>query len=118
MVNRAKVLMSLIAMAVMFCMLPGISYAANYHVVQPKETLWGISRLYGLTVDELFRLNNLQSDLIHPGQRLLVSKDEAEGENFDESHAATEEAAEEEKDLATQIIDFAKTFIGTPYKSA
>ncbi|MFY9440619.1 MAG: LysM peptidoglycan-binding domain-containing C40 family peptidase [Tepidanaerobacteraceae bacterium] len=118
MVNRAKVLISLIAMAVMFCMLPGISYAANYHVVQPKETLWGISRLYGLTVDELFRLNNLQSDLIHPGQRLLVSKDEAEGENFDESHAATEEAAEEEKDLATQIIDFAKTFIGTPYKSA
>lgn len=110
--------MSLIAMAILFCILPSISYAATYHVVEPKETLWGISRIYGLSVDEIFELNKLNSDLIFPGQRLIVSKDDATDENVEESSAADEEVVVEEDSLASQILDFAKTFIGTPYKSA
>ncbi|HHY41545.1 MAG TPA: peptidoglycan endopeptidase [Thermoanaerobacterales bacterium] len=87
-------------------------------MVQPKETLWRISQIYGLTVDELFQLNGLNSDLIFPGQRLIVSKDDATDENVEESSAADEEVVVEEDSLASQILDFAKTFIGTPYKSA
>lgn len=83
-----------------------------------KETLWRISQIYGLTVDELFQLNGLNSDLIFPGQRLIVSKDDATDENVEESSASDEEVVVEEDSLASQILDFAKTFIGTPYKSA
>lgn len=115
---KTKLLLSLIAVAVLFCILPSISYAANYHVVQPKDTLWGISRTYGITVEDLYQLNNLNSDLIFPGQRLIVSKEAGVEENTDDGNAAEEEAKVEDNDLVSQMLDFAKTFIGTPYKSA
>jgi LysM repeat protein len=38
------------------------------------ETLFGISKKYGITVDELRRLNNLKSNQsIGAGQKLIVS---------------------------------------------
>jgi uncharacterized protein (TIGR00159 family) len=47
--------------------------AVAYHVVQPGETLWGLSRHYGLTVNELRKLNDLsQGTPIRPGQKLKV----------------------------------------------
>lgn len=45
---------------------------AGYHVVKSGDTLWGIGRDYGVTVDELKNLNNLESNLIFPGQSLKV----------------------------------------------
>jgi len=47
---------------------PGDSY-----IVQAGDSLYSISRRYGLTVDELKRLNNLSSNTLSIGQRLLVS---------------------------------------------
>jgi LysM repeat protein len=47
---------------------------AVYHDVVAGETLYGISRRYGLTVDELRRLNKLEPEAtIYPAQRLLIS---------------------------------------------
>jgi LysM repeat protein len=48
----------------------------RYHEVKPGETLYRIARTYGLSVDELCRLNNISpNDVgdIQPGRRLLVS---------------------------------------------
>ncbi|RPD49762.1 LysM peptidoglycan-binding domain-containing protein [Hymenobacter sediminis] len=43
------------------------------HLVQPGDTLYNISRRYqGLTVEKLRELNNLQSDEVKPGQKLIV----------------------------------------------
>ncbi len=42
------------------------------HSVTKGETLYGISRQYGLTVDQLMRLNNLGSTNISVGQQLRV----------------------------------------------
>jgi LysM repeat protein len=45
----------------------------RYHTVRSGETLWGISRRYGLTVEELRNLNNLSPGVaIYPDQKLLV----------------------------------------------
>lgn len=44
----------------------------SVHVVQPGETLFAISRLYGMSVGELRALNDLASDRIRVGQRLVV----------------------------------------------
>lgn len=53
---------------------PVASSNAKYHVVQPGETLFRISRNYNLSVDELRRLNGLkESDVLKAGQRLKVS---------------------------------------------
>ena len=47
----------------------------KYHEVKPKETLFGIGRIYGVTVDELRRLNNMgPTDVVRYGQKLKISK--------------------------------------------
>jgi len=47
---------------------------ARYHRVKPKETLYSIARRYGISADEIYRLNNLkQTQNIKPGQKLLVA---------------------------------------------
>jgi LysM repeat protein len=57
-----------------------LSYGKDtYHVVQAGDTLYKISRLYGTSLDELCRLNNITpSQVIHPGERLLVAPATAE----------------------------------------
>ena len=43
------------------------------YIVQPGDSLWIISKRYGgLSVEELKRLNNLSSNSIKPGQRLVI----------------------------------------------
>jgi membrane-bound lytic murein transglycosylase D len=42
------------------------------HLVRPGETLWGIARSYGTSVDMLQTLNGMQGSTIRPGQTLKV----------------------------------------------
>jgi membrane-bound lytic murein transglycosylase D len=45
----------------------------RYYTVQPGDSLWLISKkLNGVTVDQIKRLNNLNTDQIKPGQRLII----------------------------------------------
>jgi len=45
-----------------------------YHEVKAKETLYQISRRYGLTVDDLRKLNRFTPEtVIHPGQKIIVT---------------------------------------------
>lgn len=47
---------------------------AKYHTVQPGENLFRISQKYGLTVEQLRKLNNMkESDVLKAGQKLIVS---------------------------------------------
>lgn len=48
-----------------------------YYTVKPGDSLWLISNKYGLTINELKRLNGLASNMIHPGNKLRVGKSEA-----------------------------------------
>jgi LysM repeat protein len=46
----------------------------KYHTVQKGETLYGISKKYGISVEQLRKLNNLSKDpSLRTGQKLLVS---------------------------------------------
>lgn len=45
----------------------------SIHTVKKKETLYAISQKYGMSVDELKRLNNLKNNTIYVGQELMVS---------------------------------------------
>lgn len=42
------------------------------HVVKPGETLFSISRRYGIEVDKLKKLNKLPDDIVEIGQKLVV----------------------------------------------
>lgn len=45
---------------------------AMIHVVKPGETLFRISRRYGIDVEKLKRMNKLPDDIIEVGQKLVV----------------------------------------------
>jgi LysM repeat protein len=47
----------------------------KFHVVQPSQTLYSISKMHGMTVEELKKLNNLTSNEISVGQKLNLSGD-------------------------------------------
>ena len=47
----------------------------NYYVVNSGDTLWSIARKYNLSVNELKALNNLSSNALSVGQRLIVGKE-------------------------------------------
>ncbi len=48
----------------------------KFHEVEPGETLWNIAQRYGMSVDEIVRLNKLNpSETIYPGQKVLVVPD-------------------------------------------
>ena len=47
----------------------------KYHQVRAGETLYGISRLYGLTVEQLRSYNNISPNAaIQPGQKLKLNR--------------------------------------------
>jgi LysM repeat protein len=51
-----------------------VSTEKRYHTVQKGETLFGISKKYGISVEELRKQNNLSKDQpLRTGQKLLVS---------------------------------------------
>lgn len=44
------------------------------HLVKPKETLFSIAKHYGLGIETLKSLNNISSNIIHPGDIILIPK--------------------------------------------
>ncbi len=48
--------------------------SGTYYTVKTGDTLWDISKKYGLTIEELKRLNHMHSARIRPGDKIKVSK--------------------------------------------
>ena len=45
----------------------------KYHIVQPGDTLWDISKAYSnMSIEKIKKLNNLRSNKIKPGQKLVI----------------------------------------------
>ena len=44
----------------------------EYYIVKPKDTMFSIAYIFGMTVDELMKLNNLKSNVVTVGQKLKV----------------------------------------------
>lgn len=49
-----------------------VEKAPLLHLVQEGESLWKIARLHQVNIDQLRALNQLKSDQIRPGQKLLL----------------------------------------------
>ena len=46
----------------------------QYHTLQAGETVFRVSKLYGVTVDEIVKWNNIKNFAVSVGQRLVVKK--------------------------------------------
>ena len=49
---------------------------SNYYTVKSGDSLWSISKKFGVSVDEIKQLNNLSGNLLNIGQNLLIPKKE------------------------------------------
>lgn len=87
------------ALALLLGLLPllAVAQAPPTHTVAQGETLFGIARQYDLSVEELQRLNDLDSPAIRVGQELIVGA--ADGEEA--GGEAGEEDATMEETVAT-----------------
>lgn len=54
---------------------------SNYYTVKSGDSLWSISKKYGISVDELKSANNLSSNLLSVGQNLLIPTYEEDASN-------------------------------------
>ncbi|MEP2024638.1 MAG: LysM peptidoglycan-binding domain-containing protein [Reichenbachiella sp.] len=52
---------------------PALDPEVKYHIVQPSETLFGISRMYQVEIEEIQQWNNLPDYTLSIGQKLVVS---------------------------------------------
>ena len=49
------------------------STGKTYYTIKRGDTLWGISRRYGVSVQNIISWNNIQNpNLIYPGQKLIL----------------------------------------------
>jgi nucleoid-associated protein YgaU len=53
----------------------GSMRSSTVHTVKPGETLYRISRQYGVTVDKVKKWNKLPDDIIEVGQKLIVGQE-------------------------------------------
>lgn len=49
-----------------------VSHHAEVIKVKKGDTLWGIAQQYDLSVDQIKKWNDLQSDLIYPNQEIMI----------------------------------------------
>jgi spore germination protein len=52
--------------------IPPVPGRVFQYTIQPGDSLYNLARLFSTTIPSLMQLNNLQSDLIYVGQRILI----------------------------------------------
>lgn len=104
----------------------------RYHTVQKKDTISKIAKRYGLSVTELKELNNLSSNRLKKGRKLIVGKssgtdDKAQNASVHTKRVNVSEKIAEVRALSQsdelsnlsaneRLILFAKKMINLPYK--
>lgn len=67
----------------------GASAGGRVHTVEPKETLYSISKTYNISVEELKQWNNIQGNSINTGDRIRVSKPSGQSSPASSTTAST-----------------------------
>jgi len=81
------------------------------HEVLAGQTLWQIAISYNVKIEEIKRLNNLASDDIYPGEKLLISK----GVSETDITTATPTSTKALQPASTSTIVPTSTLIGVTY---
>ncbi|MEM6344142.1 MAG: LysM peptidoglycan-binding domain-containing protein [Bacteroidota bacterium] len=81
----------------------GEQYFAKMHVVSKGETLYGLSRLYKVSINEIKTWNGLHSNTIDVGQRLII---ETPAQESTSTSTTESEVAKSGPDRGTEEIAF------------
>ncbi|MER3452036.1 MAG: glycoside hydrolase [Thermus sp.] len=102
--------------AVLKVLLLGVTWGlalAQTHTVAPGDTLYSIARRYGTTVEELMRLNRLESFLLKVGQVLQVPPREG---SLKAPPEPPKEGGLDELDPDGPLLKAVLKYLGVPYK--
>lgn len=87
----------------------GVKYfeydGSGYYIVLPKNTLYSIAQICGISVDKLVALNNIKGDNIYPGQRLRISENASASSSFYNTSGAMVDAGLSLTDHQGQVVD-------------
>ena len=61
----------------------GVPFSGEFYIVKSGDTLYSIARKYNMSLDELKKLNNLNSNYISVGQKLSVKNNSDDNDNID-----------------------------------
>ncbi|NYE56542.1 C40 family peptidase [Carboxydothermus ferrireducens] len=89
------------------------SSGSSVYIVKAGDTLWDIAKKFNLTVDELKRLNNLKSEKLSIGQKLLVKK--TTSRNSPRPKARTTKKVSRGEGRG-DVVKIALSYLGTPYQ--
>jgi len=84
----------LLALLLFLCPVVALAQDPPTHTVERGETLFGIARQYDLSIEELQRLNDLDSPTIRVGQELIVGTAEETAPDEEEMEEVVEPAEE------------------------
>ncbi|MBP3766629.1 MAG: LysM peptidoglycan-binding domain-containing protein [Bacilli bacterium] len=62
-------------------LIPTNEIVEDSYIVKPGDTLYSISRITGISIDDLRRINNLNSDILSVGQKIFL-KDNDDNANY------------------------------------
>lgn len=88
--------------------------AQTEYIIKSGDTLSKIGKQFNMSVQELKNLNNLKSDMIYAGQKLLVSK-EAAAAPPSEPAKNDQAASKPVQDVEPEVLAIAQELLGTPY---
>lgn len=92
------------------------SSGSSTYTVKPGDTLWGIAKSHGTTVNKIKSLNGLKSDTIYVGQRLKMSGSPSQSNGGTGSQGQGNSHHASTSLNVNQLISDAKALIGTPYQ--
>ena len=90
------------------------SASTTIHVVEQGETLYGLAKKYGVTIDELIALNPGSDKGIKVGQKLNVPSASSAAQNTGAAHQQVREAFERHQRLQHKPV-FPRDQVSTPY---
>lgn len=82
---------------------PAAPAADAIYIVQAGDTLWTIAARYGVTVEQLMQANQLSSEALYIGNRLIIPNAAAPSRSGESVNNA-------------RVLEIAARYLGTPYR--
>lgn len=77
-----------------------------FHIVESSQTLYSLSRMYHVSTDDIKKWNNLRSNDIKKGQKLIVGKSNSDfSKNIDENNPNKQASTEIQESTTTSQSD-------------
>lgn len=88
-----------------------------FHLVESNQTLYSISKMYHVTLDQIKKWNNLTSNDIKKGQKLIVGKSSSPTVEYTDVRNHKLQSSEVVKEESTPVISISREFTIVPVPS-